>query len=462
MTASIPYKGLLIVAIGIALVFLTGFNSNISHLIILTVLFGLITLIPFAFLKEQSILSGINIFLIYLFISYGVGAVTAYQLEERSIYLHTKESLETQLIFLILSSVCLILGYSMTTKVAATPFRISEQPFFSVRFLGLLAVLSIVGKFILFQTGNYYHSEKVYELNNAEGASITGFNQLANLLSWLSILGMMIGFYGWKRHCFPAGKLFFYFFFLTDLAYAAPTGSKEKLLLPLIFLILVYTYTKRFPIALTALASVFLFVVVFPFYNFYRSSENTLASVGASFSYFWENPLVTAQQMGAEDYFNQRLNYAEIQAVIIEKHTIEHKPYFNGNSYTEGVLALIPRMVWPDKPSLAGGNNFGQDYGFLWSGDTTTSVGKYLAGEAFMNFGWSGIFLFLVFGYFLGYIKKKFFQPKSVVAFFVYSFVIYQFVRYDQFSTFLGTIFFSLIFFISFFRVFAFLQKANE
>ena len=62
-------------------------------------------------------------------------------------------------------------------------------------------------------------------------------------------------------------------------------------------------------------------------------------------------------------------------------------PYWKGGSYVSLVGALVPRVLWPDKPQKDLGQRFGHRYGYLASGNTSTSINFPWLIEMYANFG---------------------------------------------------------------------------
>ncbi len=72
-------------------------------------------------------------------------------------------------------------------------------------------------------------------------------------------------------------------------------------------------------------------------------------------------------------------------------------PFWNGETYESIPYMFIPRTLWPEKPSRAFWNKFGRLYGVLSSDDYQTSVGVGYFAEAYINFGFTGMYLCAVF-----------------------------------------------------------------
>lgn len=72
-------------------------------------------------------------------------------------------------------------------------------------------------------------------------------------------------------------------------------------------------------------------------------------------------------------------------------------PFWHGESYASIPFMFIPRALWPEKPSRHFWNKFGRLYGVLSSEDYQTSVGVSYLAEAYMNFGYQGMYLCALF-----------------------------------------------------------------
>ncbi len=87
--------------------------------------------------------------------------------------------------------------------------------------------------------------------------------------------------------------------------------------------------------------------------------------------------------------------------------TPEKVPFWNGESYKNVPYMFIPRFLWPDKPEWKFWNEFGRTYGFLSSDDYQTSVGIGYLGEAYMNFGYLGMYACAMFmGLLIVFVEK--------------------------------------------------------
>ncbi len=73
-------------------------------------------------------------------------------------------------------------------------------------------------------------------------------------------------------------------------------------------------------------------------------------------------------------------------------------PFWNGETYAVIPYFIIPRFLWPEKPVREFWNKYGKVYGILSEDDYQTAVGVGYLAEAYMNYGFVGIYL-LSFGF---------------------------------------------------------------
>ena len=116
-----------------------------------------------------------------------------------------------------------------------------------------------------------------------------------------------------------------------------------------------------------------------------------------------EAPLLTRSSLATE-------------AATVYEHTPSAVPYQYGATYKYLLITLIPRFLWPDKPSVNDSNRFYQlSYGVTREGDLDhVAIGAGLIPEAYMNFGWIGIPLVMCLaGVVLGVFERIFLGPHA-------------------------------------------------
>ena len=86
------------------------------------------------------------------------------------------------------------------------------------------------------------------------------------------------------------------------------------------------------------------------------------------------------------DRSTERSAAADLLADVIQR-TPAEVPYWNGESYVSLVGALVPRLLWPDKPEKDLGQRFGHRYSYLSAGNIGTSINLPWLVEMYANFG---------------------------------------------------------------------------
>ncbi|MHB8216516.1 MAG: hypothetical protein ACYDDS_10595 [Candidatus Sulfotelmatobacter sp.] len=115
---------------------------------------------------------------------------------------------------------------------------------------------------------------------------------------------------------------------------------------------------------------------------------------------------------------SSRSSLLTMTGLILEK-TPETVPYQLGTSYPLLIKNLIPRVLWPDKPSVNLANQFFQvEYGLTDRQSlTSVSIACGFEAEGYMNFGWIGILAVgVVVGFAVGIYELAFFSAGSSVT----------------------------------------------
>jgi hypothetical protein len=87
-------------------------------------------------------------------------------------------------------------------------------------------------------------------------------------------------------------------------------------------------------------------------------------------------------------------NLAQISNIF---QLVEHKGYYNGEASLPLVYAFIPRVLWPEKPSVELGSWFALEIGVAtvsqFTGRSNNSVNMSIPGQLYLDFGWLGVAL---------------------------------------------------------------------
>ena len=117
----------------------------------------------------------------------------------------------------------------------------------------------------------------------------------------------------------------------------------------------------------------------------------------------WFNPANEIQLTSLDQRLNQNY-FLGLAATRIRSGLVE---YLYGRSLWEGLLSLVPRILWPEKPVFAGSPGIVSEMtGLVLSETTSWGVGNVM--EFYINFGIPGVVIgFLVLGWLLGMLDKK-------------------------------------------------------
>ncbi|HEY6763816.1 MAG TPA: O-antigen polysaccharide polymerase Wzy [Candidatus Sulfotelmatobacter sp.] len=190
----------------------------------------------------------------------------------------------------------------------------------------------------------------------------------------------------------------------------------------------VYVYEKgKFPVVMIALA---IPIVLFLQPGKERFRQQYWRS-GASESYVerlsfwvesswasWGEALSNSDRKQARDLANQTLGRLSLlqQTANVMESTPDRVPYQNGRLYSYMFVTIVPRLFWPDKPSVNGANRWYQvAYGLTTRDDLNgVSIAVGYLTESYINFGWLGppVILFCL-GILLGLFDKIFLRPHS-------------------------------------------------
>jgi len=102
-----------------------------------------------------------------------------------------------------------------------------------------------------------------------------------------------------------------------------------------------------------------------------------------------------------------RLNQNYFAGLAAERIRLGRANYLYGGSVWEGVLALVPRLLWPDKPVFAGSPAIvSKMTGLTLSSTTSFGIGNLM--EFQINFGLPGVVIgFLLLGWLIGFLDRK-------------------------------------------------------
>jgi hypothetical protein len=222
------------------------------------------------------------------------------------------------------------------------------------------------------------------------------------------------------------------------------TGMLEEALVPIgVLFIVKWLHTRK--VSMATIAAVFALVLFFsPVKADFRQqiwyAENPEAAEMSApekawfwvtqATEYWADTLTGSRDLGeATATASSRADFIH-QIAHIHSLTPSVIPYQYGETYSYFAVALIPRVLWPNKPQAGNANGFfAVTYGITnEEGAKVTTFGVSILGEAFINFGWLGVLsIMLLQGVIISLLERMFGGPQSgpggqavFIAFFVF------------------------------------------
>ncbi|HEX3406964.1 MAG TPA: hypothetical protein VHS81_06980 [Caulobacteraceae bacterium] len=129
------------------------------------------------------------------------------------------------------------------------------------------------------------------------------------------------------------------------------------------------------------------------------SMGNRLGSVTEMLTGFHLIDLGDDKDLTALDVRLNQNSFVGLAAARIQQGQVD---FLKGQSVTDGIISVIPRAIWPDKPTTAGsGQTVAELTGLELNQDTSWGVGNVM--EFYINFGIPGVVVgFLVLGWLIG------------------------------------------------------------
>jgi hypothetical protein len=234
-------------------------------------------------------------------------------------------------------------------------------------------------------------------------SSVTGassYGQVLTLLCYFGQVGLAVAALQVFRERMPSARLTLVILFLCEIGYAVASGAKESYALAVLAVIIPYAVgKKRLPMWQLAVVAVIFLGFVVPFTTAYRTavreSSSGILSTGQALDAVPQvlrstlsdgDSLLTAIPGSLGDLL-ARGQDIDASAIIMQR-TPGQIPYVDPVQLVTGPLtALIPRAVWPDKPILDTGYQFGQQYyeipASVYSSETMTPIG-----DLYRHGGW--------------------------------------------------------------------------
>ena len=410
-------------------------------------LLAVLTAIPFIKEKGFKLYNPAILISIIYFVEFGIAALYMAAYPKDFYYANFEPKLiSTGLNFILLVFLFFILGYYL--PIYNVKFRnimlkilkkIPDVNNYTIQIKNLPLILILLlffgwlTRIILIKLGVYFHTE-----TGEVATKISGFKlyaQYLNLGSLFPLVALALIFFEWLKTRQINFLIFSIILTLLEVVYALPSGSKERVAVPLFIVLAMYSLSgSKLPIVFLVSSIFFFLFFVFPFSTLYRLlySGNMARDFQFALLQYWKLIENFDQEFFHSllySMFGERFNYVDVVSRVVN-FTPQIWDFKLGYTYFLFFISLIPRIFWPGKPDIAGyGNQFGRDYGFNNPQDYTTSMDMSWVGEMFINFGWFGIFAAFLIGLFYQMIYSYFMRHRGLTAL---SIILYTFSLYTM------------------------------
>ena len=237
-----------------------------------------------------------------------------------------------------------------------------------------------------------------------------GFSQATVIIS--TLVYFFIGY------CLSFGKIteriFALIFLVLMTVYALYTTQFGYITLPFAFVLLFSFYKSK---RLTLLYASIGFILMFSLGGIKHDVRSKIWGKEASISNvldlwssaieqnFYSDGSYHSAVKSEQNSYN-RLGHIALLTYIIDS-TPSKTPHWNFQSYSLFFTKIIPRFLWPNKPRETLGNQFGRKYNIIGYNDYSTSINLPIVVEAFVSFGWFGLFMAYIIGLIVYYSIKQ-------------------------------------------------------
>ena len=231
-------------------------------------------------------------------------------------------------------------------------------------------------------------------VGNAASAvsSAAWYSQLLILLGLLGQVGLAAAALQVFRERLASARVTLVIIFLAEIGYAIASGQKENYANAVLAVAVPYAAARhRLPKAMLVAVGIVFLAIIIPFTSAYRSTARETAvgtlsagqAVGTAPQILRDTlnggDSLLAEIPGSVSYLLARGQDIDAPAIIMQR-TPGQIPYSDPVQLITGPLsALIPRVLWPGKPILATGYQFGQEYfeipSTVYSSTTITPIG---------------------------------------------------------------------------------------
>lgn len=322
---------------------------------------------------------------------------------------------------------CFWAGYLLSAPARREPI-LRPRALTPLPIVWAFVALGIGSQIVLFQAGSFG-----YLRDFATSEANSGWTQWFSTLTYLTPLALFIT----AIHAFGNGSrkhlVAFWTIVAVNIVVGFISGFKGQVVWPLIWALFIYYYYRRRIPRMAVVAAVVGALLLIPANLMYRglarptaSTASAIDSIGDAWQAATEAISSTVETSTSQRvstfavWATARFRNIDSVALIVQK-TPEQYPYLRGELYWQALpVTIIPRFLWPSKPSLQVGYEFGQKYLGL-PPEILTSIPVTQPGDLYMNFGVAGVLVGMAaWGSVAGLLYRWFLRQTSLAAILLY------------------------------------------
>lgn len=281
------------------------------------------------------------------------------------------------------------------------PLNYKTLKFSTTTIVFISIIFSILIDLYKFQTNQFFHGINTGISNSGIYSEIIKKMEIINYLA----IPLLISKKKWK------------YLFFTLLIYCIPeffSGSKERFLLP-ILIATVFYYKNGYKLSRQQIIVLVLGLNLFLVSNFSLRNQNF-----ESYEQLGNNPIAI--------FLARRINESSAMVAIVSQTKYQSRQ--DELTYFQDLKSIVPRFFWPSKPKMTSNNEFAREYGLVVNNDFETSMGRYWYGESYMNLGYFGLVIAIIYGVLYSRLYNTF-KSQRVVNSYLGFMMIYFLIRYD-------------------------------
>jgi hypothetical protein len=384
-----------LMALGVGIAMWSTQNPPILYLILLT------ALCSSPILKLQRLNGEHFLLAVYLAVFYNYFAVFDLMsiLVGRS-HVESTAILSASEILILVFAACVLLGYHSVARGGTRTHAIpSEWPLKNVLIVGLAFWISgtiSLGYWQTFIITDRSNASLLKNLNNL-GPGLTTIFMMGQLVQPLGVLILAYAYAKFRSAPLLALALLVVF---TQIVLGFVADFKGEAMQAGILVVIAKTYVDGKLPKMWLLGAALFVVLAFPVFQAYRlqvrgehgvSSLQTLQNLVSTLQSALQAHEKADAGFGGAAYqtqsFWERASLKQSVELIVQR-TGKEKPYQKGATLTPLVAAFIPKILWPDKPSVAVGQVFNKEFQLA---EADTYISPSHVGELYWNFGWLGV-----------------------------------------------------------------------